>query len=874
MSDKILLFRHNATLENVLEHLGPGSVAGAGDLIEVVLSASVSLDFTIRPHVLLVHSYKAPAFCDYCGEMLWGLVRQGLKCQGCGLNYHKRCAFKIPNNCRGVRRSQLASRSLGATTSPRTPGLGQSVGGSLEEISQWKWGQRTQGPALTGRPLWKDWMDLNRIKVPHTFQIHSYTRPTICQHCKRLLKGLFRQGLQCKDCKFNCHKRCEQFVPNECVGEGLALGTADGESPECPSSKSEPEEEEADREGSSGHGLADDTEETETNPGTPEAELHTNLSPCFSTYIPLMRVVQSCRHTKRRRSAVLLEGWMVHFTSRDPMRKRHYWVLDSKSLSLFHCESGSKFYKELPLSEILQIRPWEGLAPLNPSGSPPCFELVTEALVYYVGEHSSEQESGQVWTRSEAGKAWAKAIRQALWPVNSEPDSSAQEPNSDFESPDDMDISRSYQIFPDEVLGAGQFGVVYGGRCPPLPLLPNSHPGFPSNSPSSVLIPPLPPRAQLGILLCISTLREKTCSLWLPRRQSCARTITILLPGALSQHANAHLLSPATPFLASALLSFFPPSPVTHPCSAPPGKHRKSGRDVAVKVINKLRFPPRQESQLRNEVSILQSLRSPCVVHLECVFEGPDRLFVVMERLHGDMLEMILSSETGRLPEPLAKFLTAQILSALRHLHTQNIVHCDLKPENVLLTSDEPYPQVKLCDFGFARIIEESSFRRSVVGTPAYLAPEVLQQHGYNRALDMWAVGVIIYVSLSGTFPFNEEEDVNDQIQNAAFMFPRQTWASISLEAVSLIHNLLQVKLRKRLSVNKALNHPWLQDFQTWLALRELEKRVGQRYLTHSSDDARWQRLAREQGRAWPSGLTTQPSLEEERESDNEDEES
>ncbi|XP_026506252.1 serine/threonine-protein kinase D3-like [Terrapene carolina triunguis] len=761
VSEKIMLFRHDDASENVLEHLGPDSVMRAGDLIEIVLSASVSLDFTIRPHVLLVHSYKAPAFCDYCGEMLWGLVRQGLKCQGCGLNYHKRCAFKIPNNCRGVRRNQLASRSLGATTSPRTPGLGQNVGGSLEEISHWKWGQQTQGPALIGRPLWKDWMDLNRVKVPHTFQVHSYTRPTVCQHCKRLLKGLFRQGLQCKDCKFNCHKRCEQFVPDECVGEGLAPGTADGESPECPSSKPEPVEGEADGEGTSGHGLAEDTEETEPNPGTLEAELHTSLSPCFSSYIPLMRVVQSCRHTKRRRSAVLLEGWMVHFTSRDPMRKRHYWVLDSKSLSFFHCESGGKFYKELPLSEILQIRPWKGLTPLASSGSPPCFELVTEALVYYVGEHSSEREPGQVWARAEAGKAWARAIRQALWPVNPEPDGSVQEPNSDYESPDDTDISRSYQIFPDEVLGAGQFGVVYGG------------------------------------------------------------------------------------------------------------KHRKSGRDVAVKVIDKLRFPPRQENQFRNEVSILQSLHSPCVVHLECMFEGPARLFVVMERLRGDMLEMILSSETGRLPEPLAKFLTAQILSALRHLHTRNIVHCDLKPENVLLASDEPYPQVKLCDFGFARIIEESSFRRSVVGTPAYLAPEVLRQHGYNRALDMWAVGVIIYVSLSGTFPFNEEEDVNDQIQNAAFMYPRQTWASISLEAVSLIHQLLQVKLRKRLSVNKALNHPWLQDFQTWLALRELETRVGQRYLTHPSDDTRWQRLAREQGLAWPSGLTVQPSLEEEGDSDN-----
>lgn len=89
-------------------------------------------------------------------------------------------------------------------------------------------------------------------------------------------------------------------------------------------------------------------------------------------------------------------------------------------------------------------------------------------------------------------------------------------------------------------------------------------------------------------------------------------------------------------------------------------------------------------------------------------------------------------------------------------------------------------PQVKLCDFGFARIIGEKSFRRSVVGTPAYLAPEVLLNQGYNRSLDMWSVGVIMYVSLSGTFPFNEDEDINDQIQNAAFMYPASPWSHIS----------------------------------------------------------------------------------------------
>lgn len=88
--------------------------------------------------------------------------------------------------------------------------------------------------------------------------------------------------------------------------------------------------------------------------------------------------------------------------------------------------------------------------------------------------------------------------------------------------------------------------------------------------------------------------------------------------------------------------------------------------------------------------------------------------------------------------------------------------------------------QVKLCDFGFARIIGEKSFRRSVVGTPAYLAPEVLLNQGYNRSLDMWSVGVIMYVSLSGTFPFNEDEDINDQIQNAAFMYPACPWSCIS----------------------------------------------------------------------------------------------
>lgn len=264
------------------------------------------------------------------------------------------------------------------------------------------------------------------------------------------------------------------------------------------------------------------------------------------------------------------------------------------------------------------------------------------------------------------------------------------------------------------------------------------------------------------------------------------------------------------------------------------------------KIIDKMRFPTKQETALKNEVSILQNLQHPGVVNLEKMFETPERIFVVMEKLKGDMLEMILSSEQSRLSERVTKFLVTQILVALKHLHSKNIVHCDLKPENVLLSSDSEFPQVKLCDFGFARIIGEKGFRKSIVGTPAYLAPEVLRNKGYNRSLDMWSTGVIIYVSLSGTFPFNEDEDIHEQIQNASFMYPPHPWKDISKDAVELITNLLQVKLRKRNSVEKALIHNWLQDYQCWCDMRKLEARNSDRWLTHESDDNRWETFGRQ----------------------------
>uniref|UniRef100_A0A8C2CLQ8 protein kinase C n=2 Tax=Cyprinus carpio TaxID=7962 RepID=A0A8C2CLQ8_CYPCA len=528
--DKILLFKHDTNSSNILQLVKAVSDIQEGDLVEVVLSAAAtSEDFQIRPHALNVHSYRAPAFCDHCGEMLFGLVRQGLKCDGCGLNYHKRCAFSIPNNCSGARKRRLSTTSLTSSQSLRL-----STAESLSSLNS------SVTRFYTGRPVHLDKILMTKVKVPHTFAVHSYTRPTVCQYCKRLLRGLFRQGLQCKDCKFNCHKRCAYKVPNDCLGETLG-------------------------------------NECERN-NVDMMDIMQACNYCLSlravciANIPLMRVVQSIRQTTRRSSTAIKEGWMVHYSNKDTLRKKHYWRLDCKCIILFQNDTTNKYYKEIPLSEILQVRPAGDFSLVPPGTSPHCFEIMTGTMIYFVGEDPnttpcpSSSVSGLPISTSpscvapnsgvgrEFAKGWETAIRQALMPVifQDNPPAEGHTPHrqasvsisvSNSQIQENVDIGMVYQIFADEVLGSGQFGVVYGG------------------------------------------------------------------------------------------------------------KHRKTGRDVAVKVIDKLRFPTKQESQLRNEVAILQSLRHLGIVNLECMFETPEKVFVVMEKLHGDMLEMILSSEKGRLPE-------------------------------------------------------------------------------------------------------------------------------------------------------------------------------------------------------------------------------
>ena len=170
----------------------------------------------------------------------------------------------------------------------------------------------------------------NRLKIPHTFVLHTYTKPTKCHFCNKVLLGVIKQGVQCKDCGYNAHKKCAERVPNNCTGE-VPTGGLDGVAGEGSNGYDERAGEESDEEGRQCHSPEEDGAPIVT-PENFESHLAAQTT---QSNIPVQRLVQSVKQTKRVGAVTIKEGWMVHFTDKDSMRKRHYWRLDSKSVTMF-----------------------------------------------------------------------------------------------------------------------------------------------------------------------------------------------------------------------------------------------------------------------------------------------------------------------------------------------------------------------------------------------------------------------------------------------------------------------------------------------------------------------------------------------------------
>lgn len=174
----------------------------------------------------------------------------------------------------------------------------------------------------------------------------------------------------------------------------------------------------------------------------------------------------------------------------------------------------------------------------------------------------------------------------------------------------------------------------------------------------------------------------------------------------------------------------------------------------------------------------------------------------------GELFDRIV--EKGSYTEKDASGLIRQVLAAVDYMHDQGVVHRDLKPENLLYYSPHDDSKIMISDFGLSKM-EDSGIMATACGTPGYVAPEVLAQKPYGKAVDVWSIGVISYILLCGYPPFYDENDANlfAQILRGEFEFDSPYWDEISDSAKDFIRHLMCVGVEQRYTCKQALAHPW-----------------------------------------------------------------
>ena len=238
------------------------------------------------------------------------------------------------------------------------------------------------------------------------------------------------------------------------------------------------------------------------------------------------------------------------------------------------------------------------------------------------------------------------------------------------------------------------------------------------------------------------------------------------------------------------------------------GVHILTGKTVAIKSfklndkeINSIR------RRLHLETQLMKTLNHLNVLKMYETFETTNYLMIVVEFISGgDLLSFL--RKRNKVSEPIAKFLFKQLIEGLRYMHSQGIIHRDVKLDNILLDADS---SIKLCDLGVSKLIKQGEIMTEQCGTPAYIAPEIISGEGYSGfGADMWSAGVVLYALLSGTMPF-KANNMND-LQNLIISSNYSEIKEVSKDASNLINELLELDPKKRLTADQALKHPFFKD--------------------------------------------------------------
>ncbi|XP_068172135.1 calcium/calmodulin-dependent protein kinase type 1D-like [Antennarius striatus] len=236
-------------------------------------------------------------------------------------------------------------------------------------------------------------------------------------------------------------------------------------------------------------------------------------------------------------------------------------------------------------------------------------------------------------------------------------------------------------------------------------------------------------------------------------------------------------------------------------------REKSTGKLFALKCLKKKHLA---HSNLENEINVLRRIKHDNVVGLEDFYETRTHYYLLMQLVSGgELFDRIL--DRGVYTERDASKVIKQVLQAVSYLHENSIVHRDLKPENLLYFSTDENSKIMVSDFGLSKTLEHGVMS-TACGTPGYVAPEVLAQRPYSKAVDCWSIGVIAYILLCGYPPFFEDNETRlfSKIMRAEYSFHSPFWDDVSDSAKDFIRNMMEKNPSKRFLTEQALRHPWI----------------------------------------------------------------